>query len=179
MITQNDLAQLIERIPQPPHQEIRGATEEEIQRFERAYRLSIPPRLKQWLSYCNGAALGMKPYYGVGLLDDSLNIESTYVTMDHWPSRGWIPIGTDGCGNFYVVITKGDYGEGEPVIFSDSGQDWGEASYIVAADVWEYVYLSLSRELDGMEWPFNPQAFRSIDSKIFQYQGVPFPWDAD
>lgn len=47
------------------------------------------------------------------------DVESVYSYSPEFQDAGRLPIGTDGCGSYYVIPLQGDFGPGFPVVFHD------------------------------------------------------------
>jgi cell wall assembly regulator SMI1 len=80
---------------------------------------SLPAELRTWLSICQGAAIG--PGGVLGQRPDRPHLEMVKIReiYPQWRALGWLPIASDGCGNYYVLAKDGTVGFIEPI--SDPG----------------------------------------------------------
>lgn len=149
-----------------------GATENNITDFEHRTGIQIPRQLQDWLQTSNGPRIADGIY---GLRPDCpfLDIYHKLELYPQWIELKWIPIAGDGCGNYYLVVTQNEFGEGEPVIFIDVYEGASKPTYVAASDIWHFLQfylrneLSLSRlslgstesetqhELEHLPWPYN------------------------
>ncbi|MEU4159499.1 BTAD domain-containing putative transcriptional regulator [Actinoplanes sp. NPDC026670] len=133
---------------------VRGAAEEEIERFAARYPMPLPQSYVSWLRVCNGAAAGPGGIYGLGEALERLG------SFDGWPRQGRIPIASDGCGNAYVVDAKSG-----AVWFLDA-TDGDDYAYRVASDVQHFVRFLLERDAGQGGWPFDSRYVTGIDPAI-------------
>ena len=82
--------------------------------------------------------------------------------MTDFHESGWLPMGTDGCGSYYIVPLNGDFGPGLAVVFHDHEYEYNPA-YIMASDQEDFIRFlvedkvtSAASALDGgsYRWPF-------------------------
>ncbi|MCL2119862.1 MAG: SMI1/KNR4 family protein [Planctomycetaceae bacterium] len=180
-----------------------GLSLEQIKEAEKKFDLTLPPSVVEWLTYCNG----QRKFMAWGNMHELDDITCHAVHTPHWKNRGWTPVGTDGCGSYYLVI-KHETSEGTlyPVIFADKEHTFiyeGEVSvfeeqglfcdhisYVVASDLphfLEGVFLyeeHRKKYWDGDEyeylnfwWPFDKKRVREFDPDIEKI-GIITPWDA-
>ncbi|MFO0838463.1 MAG: SMI1/KNR4 family protein [Phycisphaerae bacterium] len=158
----------------------RGATEDQIEQFVLRTGLQVPPSLRLFLRRWNGIHGGEGGLYGIGPgVDEFLDIEHMLRRFPKFWRKLWIPVAGDGCGSYYIVPTRQEFGAGFPVIFCDHVDGW-DATYSVASDYLLFVSFCLQRELDDVDWwPFEREQFLREDPEIARFSGVPLPWDAD
>jgi hypothetical protein len=137
--------------------------------------LALPDDLRDWLKLANGPCVGPGGLYGIRPPRPYLDIESVLARESGWKERGWIPIAGDGCGNFYVVPTQGEFGNGYPVFFVDMSFP-DEPCYIVASDIGHFLLFLLEDELEKQDWPFDETYVVKSDPNIRSYKGIDLPW---
>ena len=90
------LAEIVPREPGVPHPP--GATDAEIAAFAVLDGVTIPPEVRDWLLFTNGPRIGPGGVYGLK------DFRKVYGFMPGFKERLWLPLGTDGCGGYYVVL---------------------------------------------------------------------------
>ena len=151
----------------------------------------MPDDLREWLKISNGTFVGTVPVYGVHPANSPLSLEVVLKIYALWREKKWIPIADDGCGNYYVMATQGEFGEGFPIVFVEAVTDHENPRYIVASDLGHFLIFLMEDELslrqadpyDPTEppetpWPFDKEVVHD-DPAILNFHGVPLPWDAD
>jgi hypothetical protein len=135
-----------------------GLTESEFEKFGRFWPFPIPTEVKEWFSISRNGNIGNASY---SLADVHEGEYSPYFVFRnwHWKEKGWLVVGGDGCGDFYVVLTTPGPLQGV-VAFVDQG-DIDKLSYAVASNFTQWLrFLTYSERLfdDDVEvdtWPFN------------------------
>jgi cell wall assembly regulator SMI1 len=85
-----------------------GASEFDIQTFERLHGLRLPPTLRPWFSVVNGALCGTQGFLGL----NDYRVDSKY-----FRDGSWLPVADDGCRDYYLIdLTGPDQGD-YPVFF--------------------------------------------------------------
>jgi cell wall assembly regulator SMI1 len=164
------------------------ATEEELRDFEARNGVALPADLRGWLKVCSGAELVVREFLGVGLSAeyDYLDIEGVLDVFPKWRERRWIPVGTDACGNYYVIDVS-DSGMGShPVYFIDQ-ENYDKFCYVMASGIWPFVWFVLRIESAFEEdhegdfhWPFDREKVLEEDPELRNFRGpAPFPWEED
>lgn len=161
-----------EPLPPPP------ATNEQIDRFERQFHLRVPDELRQWLLVTNGPCVGPGGVFGIETKRAHLDIGRCLASHPVWIAKGWIPIAGDGCGNYYLAVTRQDFGEGEPVIFIDTMEGDDCATYVVASSILKFLRFLFLYDLGRSGWPFRKAEVIASDPAIESFVGVPMPWEA-
>jgi cell wall assembly regulator SMI1 len=175
---QAEVLELLAKAPAPPNEQLPpGAAESDLAGCEQRIGVSIPPELRAWLSTCNGPCV-CDGVFGVNPGRKHLDIERVIALSEDWRKKGWIPVSGDGCGNYYLVATQGEFGEGEPVFFIDTMGSTSEPAYLVASDIWHFLRFLLKRALRQSRWPFDREEVSTADPDILTFHGVPLPWDA-
>jgi cell wall assembly regulator SMI1 len=162
----------------------------EINALEDRIGTRVPDDLRDWLKISNGAFVGTVPLYGVHPPGFPLRMEKILEIYPLWREKKWIPISSDGCGNYYLMATQGEFGQGHPIFFVEAVTDETAPRYIVASDLGHFLVLVMEselaqRDLDAVEtelepspW-FNEQKVLHDDPAILNFHGVPLPWNAD
>src|SRR5207249_2197636 len=136
------------KVPSEPGYTIpNGTTAAEIASFEARTGIKIPAELAEWLKLSNGAVVGPGGLFGVRPERSDMDIEEMYRLYPEWKTKGWIPIGGDGSGNYYLTTsdTESRYA-GHPVFFVDTHEDPDVSSFIVASNVWSFLCFLLEHE---------------------------------
>ena len=110
-----------------------GAPDAEIAEFEAMVGIKFPVKYRAWLAACNGPCVGPGGTVSVGNARTSQDLAALLTLHPSWREKGWLPVAGDGCGSYYVVVTRGEFGEGEPVVFIDVNKDDSEPAYILAS----------------------------------------------
>jgi SMI1 / KNR4 family (SUKH-1) len=183
----------------------RGASQKSIDAFAHRVGIKVPDELREWLSLANGAAIGPGGVFGIRPGDEYLDIESCLDAHRAWKKRKWIPVAGDGCGNYYVMPTQGDFGPGFPVAFVDSISDkiLGVASrlslfliFLLEAELSlvrlipiyetllkkhrlpEHLVFPVSDPI-WPKWPFDRDYVVRKDPDILKLKKELLPWEAD
>ena len=178
MIDTARIMELLEKVPQPPEEPIPvGVSDKECDDFEIRTGITLPAGLRSWLKVSNGPCVGPGGLYGIRPQRSYLDIESHLAMYPCWISKKWIPVAGDGCGNEYIVPTRGEYGDGFPVLFVETSYSTDVPSFIAASDFGHFLVLLLEEELQKTGWPFDMQRLLNMDPQITKFSGVPFPWE--
>ena len=193
MIDTNRIRKLLHEVASIKDQELpSGATKEDFDQLTRRTGITIPEELKEWLNISNAPYLWNGGFCGINTPENFSDIEYLFTLRPNWLSKGWIPVAKDGCGNYYIVPTRGELGEGFPVFFSDTYEDWDIPTYIVASSVGKFLEFALQEALDEAPllrphstqkyvytapWPFNQAFVLAADPDIVRFRGINFPWN--
>ena len=158
--------------------EIQGFSESEISDLEGSLGFPLSPQLRDWVARYGHSMVGpggiadMDPEDGMGILDR---------TQMHpeWAEQGWVPLGGEWCGNYYVVATHGEPNLPEPVYFVDASEDQDLPTYIAASSPSTFVGSLMSREKGTIDWhwPFDQAKTLALDPDIAK-SSAPMPWNA-
>lgn len=177
---------LLPKLQRPPKVALPGgASDADIQAFSDRTGIQVPPPFAAWLKLCNGPLVGPGGLFGIPPVRKHLSIEYIFEIYPEWHERAWIPISSDGCGNYYVLATVQEFGPGWPVLFIEPIQSAREPAYIVASGVWRFLVFLLEdellHELDILDtpWPFDRAEVTRRDPEIESFTGVSMPWDAE
>jgi cell wall assembly regulator SMI1 len=174
----NDIAKLIRAVPGPHKEGLPpGASDHALRRFETEVGISLPPGVRSWLTAYNGPLAG-KDVFGIAPISDDLDMGAILLMYPTWRDELWLPVAGDGCGNYYLVATRNEFGEGEPVFFVDTMRDCDTPAYLVGSDVWHFMRFYLLDELDLTGWPFDAAEVVAADPHILNFKGIPLPWEA-
>ncbi len=175
----DEVLALMSTVPAPPEGSLpAGASNAAIQDAESNCGIRFPQKLKEWLLASNGACIGPGGLVGIDVARDSQDLRAVFDNYPQWNDRGWIPVAGDGCGSYYVVATKNEFGSGEPVLFVDVHETPDEPAFIVASDIWFFLKFLLSKELGKSHWPFKEAEVLDLDPSIASFKNVRLPWNA-
>jgi hypothetical protein len=170
--------ELLPLVPKAPRDTLpTGATSEQLNAFPQRTGIQLPPELSSWLSISNGPCIGHGGFFGLEASRKDLDIYQYLALCPSWKKKKWIPMASDGCGNFYVVPTNGEFGAGFPVVFVDVGESFDLPAYIVASGVVKFIRFLLERELGPTQWPFDREEVVRRDPDILKFHGVALPWE--
>lgn len=155
-----------------------GVTDEQLTLFEITNGMTIPRLLREWLLMANGPCVGPGGLVGISTKRDSQDAASIFENYPVWRENGWFPVAGDGCGSYYVVATRNDYGDGEPVLFIDVNENSSQPAFLAASNTWSFLRFLLLKELDETHWPYSEPEVVGDDPEITSFTGVPLPWDA-
>ena len=177
---------LLSKLPRPPKVSLPGgASDADIQAFSDRTGIKVPPPLAEWLKLCNGPMVGPGGLFGIPPVRKHLSIEYIYEIYPEWRAKAWIPLSSDGCGNYYILASAQDFGPGWPVLFIDTMEARDRPAYIVASGIWRFLVFLLEDEflhekgLFDTPWPFDRAEVTRRDPEIESFRGVPLPWEAD
>ena len=178
---QKRLKQLLHMLPHPPEVGIPpGVTDSDIGEFMQRTGVTLPSQFRQWLKIANGPYVDSRATFGIQTSTEYRDIEAIYHLLPVWKSKKWIPVASDGCGNYYVVPTDQEYGEGYPVVFVEVMQGSDKPAYIVASDVAHFLEFLMEDELKlAHAWPFDEAYVLRKDPEIAKFHDISFPWSAE
>ena len=140
----------------------------------------IPDELQQWLLRCNGTYAGQGGIYGHCPNDKFIDILAHYELYPEWKKAGWIPIASDGCGNYYLIDQFDESVSNNPILFVEPFSTQGFAGYAVGSGLWIFLKMMLTRELLQVygTWPFSKEYMLQNDPDIRNYSHrYPLPWE--
>jgi len=177
--TVTQIRELLIQVPVPPGYRLPpGATDAELAAFRAVSGLEIPNELEEWLRISNGPLVGAGGLYGVGEQGESRASTIAEILNLHpgWKDLGWIPVGGDGCGDYYVLSTKNPTTNGNAVLFIDCHEDELKPAYAVASNLWRFLRFHLRSELGHRYWPFDKVRVLEEDPELELVKGVVLPW---
>ena len=167
---------LLSLIEWPPDERTTiGAKPELLHGFTVRTGLVIPKELSDWLGVVNGARIGPGGVFGIRPDDPYCDIESTLNVYPTWRTNGWIPVASDGCGNYYLA---GAENGATPVYFNETVCDDRTLTYVVSSGIWEFLWFLFTEDLGDSGWPFSREYVLKHDPAIVQCKAAPMPWDA-
>ncbi len=181
MVTENDVRGMLAKVAaekgwEPPP----GAVDESVVAFCAEFPHPVPEAIRRWWRACNGPVIGSGALYGVDPRDRFSDIAWVYEHYPEWRDHGWLAMGEDGCGNYYVLDAVAGDREHYPVFFVDHEIDMGRPDYLVASGVWEFLWFYLSEELGEDRWPFDRDFVLAHDPEIIRFRDyAPLPWEVD
>jgi hypothetical protein len=93
----------------------------------------LRPELRTWLSICGGAAIGPGGVFGQRPDRPHLDMVKIREMHPQWRVLGWLPVASDGCGNYYVLAEDGTVG------FVDPKNDPGKINRHAASNVLSFM----------------------------------------
>lgn len=141
-----------------------------IERAESRLGFRIPRQLQEFLSACNGIEAGRDALFGVVPPKDCFDLVSIYLDIPRFKELGILPVGGDGCGNYYVL----DIDSGGVYFFESLDED---VIYIVASDFWHFAYFYLTEDSAKVLWPGEKKYVLKADPNILKRAKVPPLWD--
>lgn len=104
-----------------------------------------------------------------------------YEDLPELKNNGWLPLGTDGCGNYYILALVSERESLRPVYFIDAYQHGGfsRLTYAVASELWLFLRFLFRSELGHRGWPFDSRSVLLSDPLLAEVRGAPLPWEAD
>jgi cell wall assembly regulator SMI1 len=173
-----DLRALALRVPAPPGYTLPGgASEKELSELELRTGLRIPAEFRAWLVEVNGAMIGPGGVFGARDRRDVLSIEGCVRLFPAWRKLGWMPIASDGTGNFWVTLLGPDKSNGW-VAFIDAQIDPEVISYYAATTVFRFLGFLLEAELGERGWPGDKSYVLARDPGLLRVPDCLAPWNA-
>lgn len=160
----------------PPDQYPKGVTEEDLVAFRSRTGVDLPEDVKAWLRITNGAP----GFFGIGWAQRGCNMEDLWQLWPEMRAKGWIPIGSDEFGNFFVRVVPEPGGRGG--VFHVEATSMDRLVYVAASDALHYALFHLEhleayrlRRTSG--WPQDKEHVLSQDPEMAHVEGAPFYWD--
>ena len=150
MTLKEDVIQLAAQVPAPPGEPLPpGLSDGEIDQFTHRTGLPIPPELREWLQFTNGPCIGPGGIFGIRPRRESQDMEGVFEFLPEFKKNRWLPLGTDGCGNYYVLALASEPTPLRPVYFIDAYQEKGYKvpTYAVASEFWLFLRFLFRSEL--------------------------------
>lgn len=148
-----ELMELARRVPAPPGQNFTGASEAEISGLETGIGRPLSPGLRRWLKVVNGAMLGPGGVFGIRGPRDFLSIEKYLTIYPEWRSFGWVPVASDGVGDYWAAVPQGPDGGTDWVAFVNTEDDPASIDRYVASSVPHFMKFLLESDLGETRWP--------------------------
>lgn len=185
MSIEDEVISLACRSRRPPRQPTMpsGLAASDIDAFQKRTGLYVPDELRHWLSVTNAPHIGVAWMLGIQTGQSQTDIEACYRSdgFPVWIDKRWIPIATDGFGNYYVLATRPEDGPGNPVFFVDCVADPSGATptYVVASDLWHFLRFYLRAGAGETWWPFDRARVLADDPALEGCTTVRRPWESE
>jgi SMI1 / KNR4 family (SUKH-1) len=186
MTLQEEVFQLAKLVPGPPNEPLpAGISDADIDLFTEKTGLPVPTELRAWLLFTNGPCIGPGGIYGIRPKRNHLDIECTYEHLPEFKENRWIPIGSDGCGDYYVIALAPHHQSVEsvePVYFIDLHLKncFAKPTYVAASGFMRFLRFLFREELGlGSGWPFDEKPVLENDPDLSKCTGAVMPWEAD
>ncbi|MHB9134685.1 MAG: SMI1/KNR4 family protein [Armatimonadota bacterium] len=183
-VVKQQVMALLNQVPREPGTSLPGGvTEEELAAFEHATGLILPAELMDWLKMYNGPCVGPGGIYGIAPAREFLTIEMQFKLHPGWKEKGWFPVAGDGVGNEYVLDSSTGKDLHHPIYFLDHEESVDQPAYIVASNLWTFLWFLLQSEMEHDQhkvscWPFNKEKVLAVDPALAEYEGsIPLPWE--
>lgn len=175
------IVRLVTMLPRAPESVIpRGVTKREINRFVQRTGVPLPDPVARWFELFDGPPVGPGGVFRIG--DQPVGgqvekIDVVYRRFPEWQASKWIPLATDGCGNYFVAMPcSGRW----PVVFIEPILDPVVPQYVVASSPLAFFEFLFERETRDTGWPFARKYVLSRDRDILAFDGLLLlPWSLE
>lgn len=134
-----DLRRLVAGAVRPPEAgPPEGASPQQLAALSARLGNSLPLPLRLWLSICRGAPIGPGGVFGHRPDQPSLDMVKIRDIFPEWQVLDWLPVASDGCGNYYVLTGDSTIG------FVDTMSDPGRLARQVAPDLLSFMVSLLA-----------------------------------
>lgn len=82
---------------------------------------------------CRGAAIGPGGLFGHRPDEPFLDIPTVLGLYPEWQTTNWLPVASDGCGNYYMLLADGSVG------FVDTMSDPAVIDAVIAPDLFTFI----------------------------------------
>lgn len=139
-----DVLRLLPGVQRAPEQPFPGgADDQDLADLQRRLGGPLPAVLADWLRVCRGEAICAGGVYGARPDRAFLDIAERLALHPQWRDLGWLPVAGDGCGNAYVLLTRGDLAG--HVAFVDTISDPDSIESLTADSLWSFLRALLTR----------------------------------
>ncbi|MBG0569254.1 SMI1/KNR4 family protein [Actinoplanes aureus] len=139
-----DVLRLLPEAERPPGEPFPGgADDQEIADLERRLGIPLPEALVDWLRVCKGEGICAGGVFGARTDDEFLDMATYLAMFPQWQESGWLPVAGDGCGNYYVLVTSGEF-TGQ-VGFIDTITDPDSIAHVAGQSLWMFLRSLLLR----------------------------------
>jgi hypothetical protein len=137
--------------------------------------LAFPPEVRDWLRFTDGPRIGPGGIFGLR------DFEEVYGFKPEFLAKRWLPLGTDGCGDYYVLALDSKDHPLRPVYFIDPYHEGGYdvPTYVVASGFWRFLWFLFRKEVGERGWPFDPAYVLGNDPDLAKVTSARLPWVAD
>jgi SMI1 / KNR4 family (SUKH-1) len=152
-----------------------GASDLQIEDFSLTWGVPIPPEVREWLRFTDGPRIGPGGVYGLR------DFQEAYSFLPEFQDRRWLSLGTDGCGDYYVLALDSEDRPLRPVYFIDPYQEGGYSAptYAVASEFWRFLWFLFQDELGERRWPFDAEFVLANDPALKDVKSALLPWIAN
>jgi hypothetical protein len=156
----------------PPDSYPKGVTEKDLRAFHSRTGIELPDDAKEWLRITNGPP----GFCGLGSAQKSVNMEGLWQLFPDWRNNGWIPVGTDDFGNYYVRVVPKSGRQGGVFFVEANISD--KLVYAVASDTLHFALFYL-KHFEALEtrrtsgWPQDKSFVLSQDPALARVVGAP------
>lgn len=156
-----EVMELVQRAPHPPEKPLAaGISPNVLAAAERRIGMRLPGAVRRWLLRTNGPLVGPGGFCGIWRSERSLDIERLVSEHPVWRRNGWIPVASDGCGNYYLTLN----GEDDPPVGFWEATCSDNVSYVVASSFLLFIRLLLEKESGKhLRWPFSLAETQALD----------------
>jgi hypothetical protein len=172
----DELLALARRCPAPPGEVFAGATEQEIAGAETMAGRSFPSGLRGWLGVVNGAMIGPGGIFGVRDANEFLSIDRYFKMFPEWRDSGWIPVASDGVGNYWVSVPEGPDGSRDWIAFVDVRPDPVSVDRYFSSSFLIFLRFLLEAELGEKRWPTDREYTLERDPALSYAPKGQEPW---
>lgn len=139
-----DVLRLLPATPRAPEQPFPGGVDnQELADLERRLGAPLPEALVDWLRVCKGEGICAGGVFGARTDDQFLDMATYRAMFPQWRAFGWLPVAGDGCGNYFVLVTRGDFAG--KVAFIDTISNPDRIEGIAGASLWTFLRSLLMR----------------------------------
>lgn len=153
--------------PQP------GISPQELDHFRAYWPYPLPDEVAHWFQHSQSGNIGWSSY-GIATLDHGQYEPYTVFKNGKWREQGWLVVGGDGNGDYYIVLTKPGPQRGIVVFVDQDDIDRSKSmDYAVATSMTQWLRFDCNREARGLalgteadgnrRWPFNLTFARAQD----------------
>jgi hypothetical protein len=174
--TVEELIELARRAPAPPGQDFVGVRDEDIAEAEAKIGRPLSNGLRRWLHSVNGAMLGPGGVFGIRDADDVLSFEKYLRIYPEWRKRSWVPVASDGVGNYWVAVPFGPDGSPDWIAFVDTHEDPLNVSRYAASNFLHFMRFLLNSELGETRWPGDKEYDLEHDPALVNVPVEQAPW---
>jgi cell wall assembly regulator SMI1 len=149
----------------------------QITEFEEKFNIRFPEKFVDCLLSFSGSFAGDGGIFGLHQEKSILDIGYYFDLFPNWLNAKWIPVASDGCGNYFVCIANSQFEGKDPVVFIDSSLGYDKIAYIVASNLFDFLIFYLEGSLSNTGWPFDSEFVVGIDPDILTFSSLRLPWD--
>ena len=134
----------LDKLPRPDIDLPIGASLNDIRAFESRFNLRLPKPLLEFLQVINGAYVGGQGFLGINSTTNN-EIGQVLELTPLWVERNWIPVASDGCGNYFVIVSLSEHDH--PICFVDHEIGYDTIDYVAASSLEIFVEQFILQEI--------------------------------